>query len=124
MPFYLTELKLQNKLDSHFKIKLHKLCIDIVEQQLAGIIDALKDAQDGANNETKSSAGDKHETGRAMAQLETEKLTTQLTEANKLKALLQKIDISQKLKTATAGSLVKTNKGLLYISVGLSLIHI
>ena len=67
-----------------FKIKLHHYCESIVEEQLSGIIAALKDAQEGANNETKSSAGDKHETGRAMAQLETEKLNTQLNEANQL----------------------------------------
>ncbi len=106
-------------MNNAFKIKLHNHCIDIVEQQLAGIIDALKDAQDGANNETKSSAGDKHETGRAMAQLETEKLTVQLTEANKLKTLFQKIDNTQKFETIVTGSLIKTNKGLFYLTVGL-----
>lgn len=111
-------------MDSLFKIKLHQHCIDIVEQQLKGIIDALKDAQDGANNETKSSAGDKHETGRAMAQLETEKLTVQLSEANKLKTLFQKIDNTQQSNTALTGSLIKTNKGLFYLTVGLGKVAI
>lgn len=102
-----------------FKIKLHQHCLDIIEQQLSGINNALKDAQDGANNETKSSAGDKHETGRAMAQLETEKLTTQLVEANKLKTLLQKAGNTQQLNTVSVDSLIRTNKGLFYLTIGL-----
>lgn len=50
-------------------------------------------AQESANEEGKSSAGDKYETGRAMAQLEIEKASSQLTEANKLKQALAQIAV-------------------------------
>ena len=117
MPFYLIELKLQNKLDPHFKIRLHQHCIDIVEQQLDGIIDALKDAQDGANNETKSSAGDKHETGRAMLQLEMEKASQQLASVQQMKVVLNKLSIGKTSKVSCLGSVVLTNKATYYLAI-------
>lgn len=52
-------------------------------------------AQESANEEGKSSAGDKYETGRAMAQLEIEKASTQLAEANKLKQALEQISVDE-----------------------------
>ena len=53
--------------------------------------EAISGAQNSANEETKSSAGDKYETGRAMAQLEIEKNMTQLAEAKRLKQTLEQI---------------------------------
>ncbi len=106
-------------MSASLKITLHAHCLQIVERQLEGVQKALKDAQGSANNETKSSAGDKHETGRAMAQLETEKLTGQLSEVIKLKETLFKINSEAESNTVAFGSLVLTNKGLFYIAIGL-----
>jgi len=106
------------------KSKIHQQCIDIINKQIDEIKLALNNAQEGANNETKSSAGDKHETGRAMAQLETEKLSTQLNKNEQLLAHLLKIDTSAQLQKIGMGSLVKTNKGLFYIAIGLGKIKI
>ena len=41
-----------------------------LQQKLARLEDMMKNAQAEANKETKSSAGDKYETGRSMMQLE------------------------------------------------------
>ncbi len=98
---------------------LFKKCTEIVNEKINHINTALKEAQDAANNETKSSAGDKHETSRAMAQLETEKLTNQLTEALKLLTVLAKVNLSTNNKTIALGSLVVTNKNNFYISISL-----
>ena len=49
-----------------------------IEARIAAVSEALE-------AESKSSAGDKHETGRAMLQLEREKLGHQLAEAEKIK---------------------------------------
>lgn len=84
----------------------------------------LQEAQDAANNETKSSAGDKHETGRAMAQLETEKLTTQLSETIRLKESLTKINTKETIEQIALGSVVYTNNGNFYVSVSLGKLEI
>ncbi len=91
----------------------------VAQQRVTELEQIIKEAQDAANNETKSSAGDKHETGRAMAQLETEKLTKQLTEAIKLTDTLAQINPEQTHKTIGLGSLVITSNGNFFISASL-----
>lgn len=101
-----------------FKQQLHQHCIQLVDIKIIDIKNSLNDIQNAANNDTKSTAGDKHETSRAMAHLEIEKLTKQLNENIKLKETLIKIDIdnSDSIKT---GSLIKTNKGYFYLAISL-----
>jgi len=99
------------------KIKLHSLCQAYIEQRIDAAQKAIAIAQESANEETKSSAGDKYETGRAMAQLEIEKNSTQLAEAQKLKVALSQIKPDQTSYAVQAGSLVITNQGNFYISI-------
>jgi transcription elongation GreA/GreB family factor len=109
---------------TEIKIKLFGICKDLVTQKIADIRDLLNEVQEAANNETKSSAGDKHETGRAMAQLETEKLSTQLADALKLAQTLSKINPKSTHQLIGLGSLVITSNGNFYISVSLGKIEI
>lgn len=106
------------------KLLIHQKCLEIVEGSILAIKLAIQEAQDAANNETKSSAGDKHETGRAMAQLETEKLSAQLNEALKLSQVFAQLNPNQKNKHITIGSLVFTNNGYFYIAVSLGKVEI
>jgi hypothetical protein len=99
------------------KQQLHALCLAYIEERIKGANQAIQFAQASANEETKSSAGDKYETGRAMAQLEIEKNSTQLAEAKKLKQILLQLDPSKATETAQAGSVVITNQGRFYISI-------
>ncbi|HAP62994.1 MAG TPA: 3-oxoacyl-ACP synthase, partial [Cytophagales bacterium] len=90
------------------KIKegLLKACEAYVQQRQATAKAAIAEAKAAAAEETKSSAGDKYETGRAMAQLAEERAQTQLTEANKLAeglTLMQRVEPGPK---ADLGSLV------------------
>jgi len=71
-----------------------------------------------SNNDTKSSMGDKYETGREMLQQEINNLQRQLNETLNQQTLLQKITSEPSLKVQN-GALVKTDKGLFYISVSL-----
>ena len=111
-------------MEKEIKIKLFEACHKMVEQKMNTFQNALTEAQESANNETKSSAGDKHETGRAMAQLETEKLTAQLTEASKLLQVLNQIDITIVNNAVRLGSLVTTNNGNFLIAVSLGKVTI
>jgi len=64
--------------------------------------------QQALSSETKSSAGDKHETGRAMLQLEMEKASQQLSSINDMKSVLSKISLENS-DNVKLGSLVVTN---------------
>ena len=102
---------------STIKQQLHSRCLTYIEERIKGASQAIQFAQGSANEETKSSAGDKYETGRAMAQLEIEKNNMQLVEAQKLKQTLLQLDSTKVSETVHAGSLVITNQGRYYVSV-------
>jgi transcription elongation GreA/GreB family factor len=106
------------------KIKLYQYCVEFIDKRIAGAREAIQIAQDSANEETKSSAGDKYETGRAMAQLEIEKNTTQLEEALKQKKILDLIDIANKPAKIQNGSLVTTSNGNFFIAISVGLVVI
>jgi transcription elongation GreA/GreB family factor len=69
-----------------------------------------------SNNDTKSSMGDKYETGREMLQQEINNLQRQLNEAVNQHSLLRKITPEVSLKVQN-GAVIKTDKGLFYVSV-------
>lgn len=83
------------------------------------LVEMLNDALESTAGETKSTAGDKHETARAMAQLEQEKIGSQLNELNKLSDVLHRIDPEKELNTVQLGCLVSTNQGIYYFSIAL-----
>lgn len=68
-----------------------------------------------SNNDTKSSMGDKYETGREMLQQEINNLQRQLNESLNQQSIVQKISSDPSSKVQN-GALVKTDKGLFYIS--------
>ena len=88
-----------------------------VDERIKAAQEAIQVAQQSANEETKSSAGDKYETGRAMAQLEIEKNGVQLAEALRLKQTLEQIQPDLETKTVRVGSLVITSQGNFYIAI-------
>lgn len=92
---------------------LYNMCQEYVNNRLETIKSTINDIEQGLISETKSSAGDKHETGRAMLQLEREKAGQQLAEVQKLQELLQKIDLEKQFTKVALGSIVETS-GLNY----------
>lgn len=104
---------------SSIKTALHQRCLTLAEDKIASLQHILKETQQAANNETKSSAGDKHETGRAMAQLETEKLTAQLSEALNIKQNLAQINPTITSNMVVLGSVVYTNNVNFYIAASI-----
>lgn len=61
------------------KAKVYLHCQRIINEKRALLEKEMKSLQESSNNETKSSAGDKHETSRALAQAEQENLGNQFT---------------------------------------------
>ncbi len=85
-------------------------------QQLQKVLDDLKES---GSNETKSTAGDKHETALAMLQIEQANTRGQMKEAIVRKDALEKINPSIAPKIVVHGSLIKTNRGYLFLSIAL-----
>lgn len=85
---------------------------------------ALDESRSEMVSESKSTAGDKHETGRAMAQLEQEKLGRQVLSARELKQVIAQIDPTVKYDTVEFGSLVKTSTGWFFFSVGIGKLEV
>jgi hypothetical protein len=101
------------------KQKVYKASIAILEDKIAFSNSLLKELAEGAENASKSSAGDKHETGRAMVQLEQEKIGNQLKEFEAMYNDLQKLEHQNKTETITKGSLIYATSGIYYLSVAL-----
>lgn len=99
------------------KEELYKQCEKFVHSRLETIQKTISSNQKALQSETKSSAGDKHETGRAMLQLEMEKAGQQLQSVLQMKATLAKIDITKNSTIAHVGSLVKTNQVNYFLSI-------
>ena len=101
------------------KENVHRAILENVNERIQSLNSILKDTFQATAEDSKSSAGDKHETGVAMAQLEQEKLTKQINEFLLLKEALLKINPSKVHTKIEVGSLVETNNGWYYFSVGL-----
>ncbi|MDX1277339.1 GreA/GreB family elongation factor [Oceanihabitans sediminis] len=99
------------------KQQLYKQCLDFVENRLKTIQNGILEIQESLTSETKSSAGDKHETGRAMLQLEREKIGQQLAETQKLKEVLSKIDAAKVSESVLLGGVVYTTKSNYFIAI-------
>lgn len=86
---------------------------------------AIANAQASANESTKSSAGDKYETSRAMGQLDIEMYTRQLHDAESKLAIMQNVTANLRDQgEANLGALVNTTLGTFFISVGIGKIDV
>ena len=99
------------------KAALWTLCQAYVQKRIDTARQAMESAQESANEESKSSAGDKYETGRAMAQLERDRHAQLLAEAAKLEQELTRLNVEKKYAIIQPGSLVSTNRGAFFISI-------
>jgi len=99
------------------KENLYNLCVVFIDNRLLTVKTTMDEIQDSLLSETKSSAGDKHETGRAMLQLEREKVGQQLAEIQKVNQLLSKINRSKTSKIINLGSVVFTSNINYYIAI-------
>ncbi|AYL98232.1 3-oxoacyl-ACP synthase [Mucilaginibacter celer] len=102
---------------SDLKKQLHQLCINYVRKSMEAAQDAINDAQKASTDDTKSSAGDKYETGREMMQQETDRNMAQLNEANKLLVALNRISTAGTSAKAEPGSVISTNNGNFYLAI-------
>lgn len=98
--------------------------LNILDKKIALAQQAIDSTRESRDNETKSSVGDKYETGRSMMQFELEKHLIQKSKAESQKNIFLKIDIKKRSKEVELGSLVLTDAGNFFISTGLGKITI
>ena len=107
-----------------FKIEINTYCLAILSDRLNTIKKNLDSLMDAKRNETKSSAGDKYETGMAMLQMEEQKANVQLAKAKELQKTLSMIDPAENHNEVQLGSLVETSSGNYFISIGLGQVEV
>lgn len=99
------------------KKDLFEFCETFVVDRITRIQKNMVDIQEALISETKSSAGDKHETGRAMLQLEREKLGNQLAQAEEMKQVLARVSLQENTEIIGLGSCVITSKGNYFLAI-------
>lgn len=109
------------------KTTKHQL-FQFVSDQIDLKINLAQQVYDEANesvvSETKSSAGDKHETSRAMSQLEVEKAGKYLMENQRLKSILGFLEPNIERNNCCLGPVVATTQGNFYLSIAMGKVDI
>lgn len=103
----------------NLKQKIYNHFFDVINDKVAMLQNVLADLKESGSNETKSTAGDKHETALAMLQIEQANIRGQLQEALIKKSALEKINPNASAQIIVNGSLIKTNRGYLWMSIAL-----
>ncbi len=103
------------------KTKLLSTVAEILSGKIANLKNLIDETR-SSNNDTKSSMGDKYETGREMLQQEINNLQLQLNGFLKQETSLKNIktEFSEKIEK---GSLVETEKGKFFIAISLGEIN-
>ena len=99
------------------KEALFQQCEDFVNTRLQTIQTTIYSHQKALSSETKSSVGDKHETGRAMLQLEMEKAGQQLAAVQQMQQTLARVAIAKSSTSVRLGTIIETSSVHYFLSV-------
>lgn len=106
------------------KQRMHHKCLDFIEAKITEVQRVLDSITESKAGETKSSAGDKFETSRAMLQIEEENNGRQLVQLYALRETL--IQAARRMTTEVIGpgNLIITQKRRYYLAAGLGKIKL
>ncbi|MEO6301526.1 MAG: hypothetical protein ABIP51_00010 [Bacteroidia bacterium] len=102
-----------------FKNLIKSECIKQINKRITNAKAAIAQAQDNANSNDKSTAGDKYEISRAMGQLDSDMNTKQLVEAEQELAFLEKVDVSAVSDSIKIGSAFELSGILFFVAIGI-----
>ncbi|RBL89862.1 hypothetical protein [Chitinophaga flava] len=102
-----------------FKANLKQAGLQLIAERITMAKSAMDNAQEAANSEGKSSAGDKYETGRAMGHLEKDMYARQLAENMKELSRLQEVKTDVIYTTIQTGAFVRCEEQSFFIAAGL-----
>lgn len=106
------------------KNKLLEACHNLLATRRSQIQSHIQDLQKDLQSETKNTAGDKHETGRAMLHIELEKAGMQLKALTEQQQMLNRLQESYQNRRVVLGSVVITSGANYFIAISLGQIHI
>ncbi len=104
------------------KAELLEKVKEIVEKRMDTSWQAMEAAKNSANEEGKSSAGDKYETARAMGQIDREMNGRMYEQARQERQLLEKINPQLQCTNVSLGALVSTSMGEFFVAVGAGIV--
>ena len=102
-----------------FKTRLKRRALDGIGERITVARESIDQSQQAANQEEKSSAGDKYETGRAMGHLQKDMYARQLAESIKELAALHAVNTDTLYPIAGAGAFVRGDGIAFFIAAGL-----
>lgn len=106
------------------KAELVAHCRSSIDDRYNKVRNTINGIEESLFEESKSSVGDKHETARAMLQIDRENAGNQLHEIEKVAQLLSKIDIKAASDYVRLGSLVYTDKFIYFISISIGTVSL
>lgn len=101
------------------KTEIHSVILFYLEERMEQGKKDFQLAKESRDSDTKSSAGDKFETGREMMQREMDKISASLDMQKSQLAQLKRIDLSENPTRVSLGSFIETDAEHYYLSVGL-----
>jgi len=99
------------------KETLYQNCESYLKEKTDRISHSIQDLEVALINDSKSSAGDKFETGREMINIEINKLSTQLQQFKQLEVTLEVAKRNAISKTIKLGSLVEATNATYFICI-------
>jgi len=97
---------------------------NLLEERAAALKAELASTLEARNSDTKSSAGDKHEVGRAMVQQELDQLEGRLASVLTMQQELVRVPLDRTYERVGFGGLVTTDQGNYFIAIGLGAIEL
>src|SRR6186713_2100967 len=102
-----------------YKRHLRQFGLTLIGIRITAAREAINQAQEAANQEGKSSAGDKYETGRAMNHLQKDMFSRQLAEYTKEQAALHAVNVETCYPAAVTGALIECGDLAFFMAAGL-----
>jgi len=92
-------------------------CKNNLREAKANLKQEIEAVKESMGSDTKSSAGDKYETGREMMNQERDKFQAQVEVINRNLAVLQNINTNEDYNSVQFGAFVETSAGKYFISI-------
>ncbi len=104
-------------IQNSIKDSLIQFIIESLSSKVTDLENSVTSIKESRDSDTKSSAGDKFETSRAMAQMEMENYELQLSKTKKQINEINQISLIATHQKVKLGSLVQCNNGNYFISI-------
>lgn len=101
------------------KKKLKEICLERLNDKIDAFQSMVDELSVDAQNDAKSSAGDKHETALSMMHLEQENISNKIKENLEIRDIISRIDADKVSEKVEFGSVVKINSVMLFFSAAL-----